>query len=279
MMFQPTFFTTPPLCEQIDILYDFKVCVKPSQIPNSGSGAYLTYLGARLLKADRRFRSNDLLINSSISIVETTKPLTAAFRSTGLRASITLTGKDLHENDGNDFWPDTADWIEGIMPTTKKRFTLKLTGKNIHDTGEDLLHSRDLQPGETPIGFRRYHKESHYEEVPLPFCSYYEDCGFIDIGRYGPFRREGKLCTCRILLYDAILCSPLLIVLSFFQHGNSDRMTDLNFSTKNFLFEHEPAGMCHLLRLESQLLRRCGVFFCLSVTYNFLIPFVCSMNS
>lgn len=179
------------------------------------------------MNAERRFRSNDLLLNSSISIIETKGSLTAAFGSTGLRARITLTGKDLHENDGSDFWPDTADWIDGVMPTTKKRFSLKLAGKNIHDTGEDLLQSRDLQPGETPIGFRRYHKESHYEEAPLPFCSYYEGCALVDIGRYGPFRMEGKFWCWPFLLYwhDLLLVAPFiyavfvvnvfLIVLSF----------------------------------------------------------------
>jgi len=202
-----------------DILYDFKICVKPSQIPNSGNGAYLTYLGARLLKTDRRFRSNGLLIDSYISEVETAKPLTARFRSTGLRANVTLTGKDLHENDGSSFWPDTTDVITGVMPVTKKKFRLSLAGKNLHDTGEDLLKSRDLQPGETAIGFRHYHKESHYEEAPLPFCSYYEGCGLVDIGpRYGPFRVE-------------------------------DRKTEVDFHIKDFIFEHEPAGMFYLLHI------------------------------
>lgn len=176
-----------------DILYDFKICVKPSQIPNSGSGAYLTYLGARLLKDDRRARAIDLLTDSTVSQIATMEPLTAELSSKGMRAKITLSGKDLHENNGSCYWPYTACPMPAVMPKTRKMINVTLAGDKIHDIGEDLLEFRDLQPGETAIGFRNYHKESHYEEAPLPFCSYYEGCGVIDIGRYGPFRPEGKL--------------------------------------------------------------------------------------
>ena len=125
--------------------------------------------------------------------VDTTVPLEVHWPSTDLRAKVTITGKDLHENDGSEYWPDTTKATPAVMPRTKKIVQVAVTGHRIDDEGEDLLESLDLQPGETPMGFQNLHKESHYEEVPIPFCSNkLFECGLVDLGRYGPLLKEGE---------------------------------------------------------------------------------------
>ena len=203
-----------------DILYDFKVTIRQSQIENSGYGAFLTYLGARLLNEERRGRTWDVLDNCSGRPPDASlKPLEATFRRTNPifpdshRATVKLKGEHLDEYGGEEYWADTQNDLFAVMSGSKNKIKIKLTDNNneLHDNGQDLLASRDLQPGETPIGFRHLHRESHYDKVSIPFCSYFVSCGLIDLGRYGPFRR-------------------------------SDRKTELEFGIKDFIFEHEPSG-------------------------------------
>lgn len=226
-----------------DILYDFKVTIRQSQIENSGYGAFLTYLGARLLNEERRGRTWDVLDNSSGRPPDASlKPLEATFRRTepifpgSHRATVKLKGENLDEYGGEEYWADTQNDLFAVMGGSKNKIKIKLTDNNneLHDNGQDLLASRNLQPGEIPIGFRHLHRESHYEKVSIPFCSYFVGCGLIDLGRYGPFRR-------------------------------SDRKTELEFGIKDFIFEHEPSGESNVNFLcEFSLLDIVLRFFCSS---------------
>lgn len=216
---KPVSFFTVYNLGGMDILYDFKVTIRQSQIPNSGYGAFLTYLGARLLNEERRGRTYDVLYNSSGRPPDASlKPLEATFRRTkpifpeSHRATVILKGENLDEYGGEEYWADTQNDLFAVINGSKK-IKIKLTDNNneLHDNGQDLLASRNLKPGEVPIGFRKLQREAHYEKVPIPFCSYYRGCGLIDLGRYGPFRR-------------------------------SDRKTELEFGIKDFIFEHEPSG-------------------------------------
>lgn len=222
-----------------DILYDFKVSIRQSQIPNSGYGAFLTYLGARLLNEERRGRTWDVLDNSSQAVP---KQLEATFRRVkpifpdSHLVTVTIKGENVDEYGEGECWADTEDDLFAVMKGSKNEVKIKLTDNKgeLHDNGQDLLASRNLKPGETPIGFRNFHKEAQYERVPIPFCSHYPGCGFVDLGRYGPFRL-------------------------------SDRKTELEFGIKDFIFEHEPSGeyihSSSSLRMLSLLF---AIFFCSS---------------
>lgn len=246
------FVLLPPLPS--DILYDFKVTIRQSQIPNSGYGAFLTYLGARLLNEERRGRTYDVLYNSSGRPPDVSlKPLEATFRRTkpifpeSHRATVILKGENLDEYGGEEYWADTQNDLFAVINGSKK-IKIKLTDNNneLHDNGQDLLASRNLKPGEVPIGFRKLQREAHYEKVPIPFCSYYRGCGLIDLGRYGPFRR-------------------------------SDRKTELEFGIKDFIFEHEPSGEDFRFVSIPFVLTGSSLFFYCFAHYSFITSCIGSL--
>ena len=80
-------------------MIDFKIDIRISGIPNAGQGAYLTYLGARVLKPYAKARSSKLLpAHVAHDDIETLKPLPALTKGGSQKISVTLTGKNLHRN-------------------------------------------------------------------------------------------------------------------------------------------------------------------------------------
>ena len=69
-----------PLIQQsLETLFDFKVDIKQSNIPGAGHGAFLTYLGARVLKPRAASRSERLMTEHIVEAlpIETHNPLVA----------------------------------------------------------------------------------------------------------------------------------------------------------------------------------------------------------
>lgn len=82
-----------------ETLYDFRVDVKQSSIANAGNGAFLTFLGARVLRPEAAARSERLLKEHVIEeLVGTHNPLVAETMG-GKTMNVTLTGSNLHYND------------------------------------------------------------------------------------------------------------------------------------------------------------------------------------
>jgi hypothetical protein len=86
-----------------ETLYDFQVDIKQSNIENSGHGAFLTYLGARVLKAKAAARSSRLIKEHFIYVVGTHDPLIAETLG-GRRMNVTLAGDNLHHNNNSVYW-------------------------------------------------------------------------------------------------------------------------------------------------------------------------------
>ena len=77
--------------------------IKASDIPNSGYGAYLTYLGARKLTPGAKARSARLIEAHDADEDETTEPLSATTIH-GMTMDVTVKGLDLHSNDNSLYW-------------------------------------------------------------------------------------------------------------------------------------------------------------------------------
>ena len=88
-----------------ETLYDFAVEVRTSSIPNAGHGAFLTYLGARVLRPEASARSARLLRgcyvdeDSAGSAIIPTRNTATARTPDGRMMKVTVTGENLHYND------------------------------------------------------------------------------------------------------------------------------------------------------------------------------------
>ena len=106
-LFNSFSFTLPP--RYLETLYDFRVEIKPSNIPNSVLGAFVTFLGARVLKRSASDRSARLVVQhvaddvcGNLS-VKTHEELTAEMYG-GRKMHVTLKGDNLHHNDNSLYW-------------------------------------------------------------------------------------------------------------------------------------------------------------------------------
>jgi hypothetical protein len=182
----------------LETLFDFRVDIRQSTIPNAGHGAFLTFLGARVLKAEARQRAESAMEERDAYISDTRQPLTAE-SADGFGIDLKLTGDNLHGNGNCIYWP--------------KRMLSQVNannGKIVSDEREDNF--KDPVPG--GIGFLGMHTLKDYNDDPKQtFCSQYEGFGCIDLGRYGPFRKE-------------------------------DRKQKVDFDLKSFIFGHVPSEWC-----------------------------------
>ena len=208
-----------------DIIYQFRIDVKKSGIENAGMGAFLTFLGAKKLKPDARKRAFE-----ELNLFETrphahckTKRELEAEHPSGHGMKVTLTGEHLHRQYNNDH---PLAPLEGVDPRTGGTFKLKLAEEF------DLYDERELEALMYPhygrrVGFHGIHTKDHYEADPtISFSSEYDNCGLLNLGRYGPFLPE-------------------------------DRKIELHFDFKSFIFGHEPSGWS--FGLEEKLLGKAQV--------------------
>ena len=135
--------------------------MKESRIPGAGLGAFLTFLGARVLRDDvhpvDKSVSRELLVVNNGKL---TMPLEATSRD-GFGVSVTLNGATLAGKTCNTILGDHVH-LDGRCP------------KLIGSLGE--------------------YNESDFVLVP-DIELFSEDC-LIDIGRYGPVKKSGELCLC-----------------------------------------------------------------------------------
>ena len=153
----------------------------------------MTYLGARVLKLECAEQSTRLL-NARHQVPK--KTLTAS-RPEGFGVSVKLTGTNLYGNNNSEYWANEAFPMNAKHPVTKKTINLSLVGKNLHcDSDEEeapLVRQQQASWRVPRIGFLGIHVKSDYVSNDLlKFASTYPGCGYIDIGRYGPNRKEGE---------------------------------------------------------------------------------------
>lgn len=155
-------------------------------------GAFLEYLGARKLTADRRDKGIDAMGEYEHCHFKTNGTLQARTPG-GYGYSVTLTGENLHGNSNRFYWPKAMRraYEEG------KDFDV-----------EELACQRALPEG---IGFLGMHLDSHYKA-----CSKIEfsSSGCMSLGPYGPFQKEGicrrsssNVCSVSFLSFYNVFCT------------------------------------------------------------------------
>ena len=199
------------LCRILQIFCTtFSIGIGPSEIPNSGRGAFLTYYGARRLKNPQLAQvTSRILADSRVYIPETREVLQAVMPN-GRCVSVSLMGENLHGNHNCMYWPLTAREVrnEGLSKTlqariskedrdnsllfTKPTETVQLVGEGMQSHVE--LESRPADG----IGFLKLYNESDYE--PVSGVRFGLNLS-IDLGVYGPLSRAGE--------HDVLVwCSP-----------------------------------------------------------------------
>ena len=147
-----------------ETLYDFRVDIKQSSIPNAGHGAFLTYLGARVLKKKAQERSSRLMNQHFIvdeADVVTHLPLSAKTLG-GRTMNVKLTGDNLHYNDNNIYWSKKR--FRKYATESNRRHSMESFDENEVncDVYDEVKKLRNTVPDGQGIGFLGINKESDY---------------------------------------------------------------------------------------------------------------------
>jgi len=174
-------------------LYEFEVKVKPSRVAkNAGMGAFLIFRGTRVLKAGR-FRANEKKYKRRMPVDPGTFEALEARNLYGSEILIMLTGKHLHGHNNSIFKEPT----EKLLPAVRDghEIMLRLAGKNLHyDSDED--ETLGLDPCPKRIGLLGLNIASDYVRDDSRDFSFRDGrkqlTALLDLGRYGPWRKDGK---------------------------------------------------------------------------------------
>ncbi|KAL9178426.1 hypothetical protein ACHAXT_003756 [Thalassiosira profunda] len=155
------------MCGDTEALYNFRVGIKPSSIPNAGHGAFLTYLGKRVLKPEAAARSARLWQQHEVdtdAIELMRHPL------------------EVDKPDGGRMFVQLSSSGETLPPL----FVAKI-GK----VSREVERLR-VEAGGKGIGLLGIHKESDYmpSDNDELFWNYPES--LFELGRYGPHRPEDR---------------------------------------------------------------------------------------
>ena len=151
------YFLTP----NPETLYDFRVDIKQSSIPNSGHGAFFTYLGARVLKPEVMKRTARLMENHIIHISPTHDPLTAVTFD-GRRMDVKLMGESLHYNDNSVYW--TKPRLKKFQAEESRRASMEGYDDDVIDCNvyKEVKKLKKRIKDDDRVGFLGINKESDY---------------------------------------------------------------------------------------------------------------------
>ena len=173
-------------------MYDFKIDVRKSRIREGGLGSFLTYLGGRVQKPEISITSERLLNDQIPHIPQTMIPIDALMED-GSNVSVNVTGKCIHGNQEVLFVPITKLPIHGVVFKGKK-VSVCVRGDSLHENLEDMAEVKGKICDKNGLGHLKILTENDYiPDTGLAFSSYDEGCGLLDLGRYGPFLKSGKL--------------------------------------------------------------------------------------
>lgn len=172
-----------------DIIYDFEIRVKTSNIPNAGRGAFLTFLGARELKPSRKHWGEDLKKDRPPKYLRTLSEPATAMHPDGFGMAVTITGEHLRGPYNCQFPLRT---LTAFIPDKYPKPEMKVRFANFEDPYcEEEIAGMRKDPGR--IGSLGIYTDSDYVHAPKrTFSSRHSNCGVIDIGRYAPFQPSGK---------------------------------------------------------------------------------------
>lgn len=159
--------------------------VRTSKIPNAGRGVFLTFLGARELKPSRKRWGQSLVEQRPCRHLGSSQPLAATLPS-GYGVSVKLEGKHLH---GPYNCPFLLPTLKATLPGTDDIVKVRFAQYEDPYCEEELAGMRK-EVGR--IGLLGLYTVEDY--VPAPkrtFSSLHQNCGVIEIDRYGPFQRSG----------------------------------------------------------------------------------------
>jgi hypothetical protein len=149
----------------------------------------------------RRLRLLDLLVPYQS---KTTQPLHAYPEEGGSGVTVYLKGENLHGNDNCNF---QLPRLTAKIPnnTLKRKNVFNYKNETLRITSEDDLQVdieynmyciRESSPLQ-PIGYHKIHTDCDYS-VDDNIDDFYTDINCIDLGRYGPFRKQGTLHDCKL---------------------------------------------------------------------------------
>lgn len=151
-------------------------------------GAFLTFIGARRLQQKTRIRATELLDARPYKELTTMRPLVAKL-SDGFGMGVSLTGAHLHGPYNSTY---LLPALKAANPGTGRKIKVRLANSQDVSYYPDELEAMKNPNKDERFGFLGIHHENHYRcDTKKTFASAHEGCGLIDIGRYGPFRREG----------------------------------------------------------------------------------------
>lgn len=170
------------------MLYDFLVTVSESKIPGAGLGAYLTYLGARALRSEKKAKYRQLL-GESISVYSNMFDPLKARGEDGRTTLVRLTGEHLLSPFNCLYQPSTSIPLEARIPSDASASVFPRCSVNVKLSGQGIqFHHEMINRPENGIGFLGLNDNSDFISVPgrqfhLRSC--------IDLGAYGPLRLTG----------------------------------------------------------------------------------------
>ncbi|GAX17254.1 hypothetical protein FisN_10Lh112 [Fistulifera solaris] len=189
-----------------DVLYDFRLFVDKSNIPNAGMGAFLTYMGARKINKDSATHKlcTDLFVDYDYEEPETLSHLVAIMPD-GMTKTVKLDGDNLHANYNCIYYPSTKRDQRKTLSTkiNDKKIRIKVVGECL-----DTFHELKDRPKDG-IGHLGMYREEDYEHV------------------------SGVHCNSDLLIELDAPYAPL---------SPSDRKTATLFDIKSFLFDNEPSA-------------------------------------
>ena len=160
----------------------------PSWIPNAGNGAFLTYLGARVLKASTA--NTTPAEEDSSSTKKITKPL-LALDADAIPMKVTITGDGL------------SDWLPEVSPPSMTALPPLYT-EPLPTSGVSLKEVCTVKLD----GLLGNHTLNDYVEDPeIEFCSSDPGCANIRLSRYSPFLRGDRKCQTTFDIKNFLFCN------------------------------------------------------------------------
>lgn len=179
-----------------DVIYSFRLEAAKSYIPGAGNGVFLTFLGARELKPSVRKRGEAIIDDRPWGQVNELFDSRNVYHKHGWGMTVTITGKHLKApyNSELAYPPLVATIPPEILPNGN---VLQPKPMVVHFSDPDLPYSemelQSLRDPKNRIGHYGLYSDADYVDAPRrTFSSLHANCGMIDIGRYGAYKKEGE---------------------------------------------------------------------------------------
>ena len=105
--------------------------------------------------------------------------------------SVTLQGRDLHGNGNNAHFSNTRFPLKAIG-VDGKEVSVFIGPDDVHDDIQGLRDRKEIKSIKNGIGhFKNFTEEDYEDDNTIKYCS--EQHGSVDLGRYGPFSKTGKI--------------------------------------------------------------------------------------